>query len=420
MTDTLPTINNNNNGTTNSIIGCKRKSSSISSKNSTPSQSGFMITSFSMFVKKDDSSNNNKNNTIQKKEQQLNDDYQNEKRIKLDDVAVIDHHQDELSNFNNDEQKVPDNKFEKIKETTPIKSIIESKNNNNNNNNNDIKKEIIQKKNFKEWDWKSASKKESQHINFLESSVIIKKKAIGTKKVKVQDGLEQTVIDAGQKNVGQIVCNKCKMLYAHGTKEDEQVHKAFCKNIQSQKVFIKNWSNFKVINRFSNDDVIIMVSIDQDTSISSKLKAIKNMVDLDLGYYNNNNGNESKKKQEQVEEQDEKIFLYLDCNSKVLGVLICDRYVEKGYRIESASPVIQCTNTPTSVRCGVSRIWCLPSKRKNGIATKLMESMRTNAFYGYQLKMNEIAVTQPTSSGLSFFSKFFNTSNFLLYKINSN
>ncbi|EGC31879.1 hypothetical protein DICPUDRAFT_73130 [Dictyostelium purpureum] len=275
-----------------------------------------------------------------------------------------------------------------------------------------------QEKYVKEWDWKAASKKAFSTDQTLK---ILEPKQQKVKKTKSSSSsasslnnthLEQTVIDAGQKNVGQMVCQKCKMLYSYGSKEDEIAHQSFCNgNIQQQKVIIKNWKSLKIVNLLHNGQGIIAVNRD-DTSIISKIKQIKQIINTELGYTE-----KLKKSESNDDDDDEKLFLYLDANGRVLGCLVAER-VEKGYKIQVSSPTIECIKTPSKILCGIDRIWVLPSHRKRGIALKLIESLRSNMYYGYHLKKNEIAVTQPSTSGLSFFTKYFETDQFLLYKIN--
>ncbi|EAL67451.1 GCN5-related N-acetyltransferase [Dictyostelium discoideum AX4] len=314
----------------------------------------------------------------------------------------------------------------------------------------------IQEKHVKEWDWKAAAQvhySDNVHSKFLKPSTKSTNKstnksssssssksqtsittAVSTTIASTTPILEQTVIDAGQKNVGQMVCSKCKMLYSYGSKEDEAAHQSFCNgNIQQQKVIIKNWQSMKIVNTFPNGRSIIVVTkdnISNNSALSSKINLLKEIINIELGYaspspspssnVHNNNKNKNDNDNDNDNDDDdneEKLFLYLDSNGRVLGCLIAER-VEKGYKIESSSPTIQCSKVPTKILCGINRIWVLPSSRKRGIASKLMESLASNMYYCYHLKKHEIATTQPSTTGLLFFNNYFKTNQFLLYNIN--
>ncbi|KAM9992718.1 hypothetical protein ACTFIY_010170 [Dictyostelium cf. discoideum] len=312
----------------------------------------------------------------------------------------------------------------------------------------------IQEKHVKEWDWKAAAQvhySDNVHSKFLKPSTKSTNKStnkssssssksqqtsITTASTSIASTttttttpiLEQTVIDAGQKNVGQMVCSKCKMLYSYGSKEDEAAHQSFCNgNIQQQKVIIKNWQSMKIVNTFPNGRSIIVVTkdnISNNSALSSKINLLKEIINIELGYASpssssnvNNNNNNNNNDNDDDDDNEEKLFLYLDSNGRVLGCLIAER-VEKGYKIESSSPTIQCSKVPTKILCGINRIWVLPSSRKRGIASKLMESLASNMYYCYHLKKHEIATTQPSTTGLLFFNNYFKTNQFLLYNIN--
>ncbi|KAM9956527.1 hypothetical protein ACTFIR_003245 [Dictyostelium discoideum] len=308
----------------------------------------------------------------------------------------------------------------------------------------------IQEKHVKEWDWKAAAQvhySDNVHSKFLKPSTKSTNKstnksssssksqtsittAVSTTIASTTPILEQTVIDAGQKNVGQMVCSKCKMLYSYGSKEDETAHQSFCNgNIQQQKVIIKNWQSMKIVNTFPNGRSIIVVTkdnISNNSALSSKINLLKEIINIELGYASpspspspssNVNNNNNKNDNDDDDDNEEKLFLYLDSNGRVLGCLIAER-VEKGYKIVSSSPTIQCSKVPTKILCGINRIWVLPSSRKRGIASKLMESLASNMYYCYHLKKHEIATTQPSTTGLLFFNNYFKTNQFLLYNIN--
>ncbi|KAN0016225.1 hypothetical protein ACTFIU_006187 [Dictyostelium citrinum] len=316
----------------------------------------------------------------------------------------------------------------------------------------------IQEKHVKEWDWKAAaqvhysdnvhskflkpSNKSNKSTNKSSSSSSLSSKSQSsipttiTKITPTTPILEQTVIDAGQRNVGQMVCSKCKMLYSYGSKEDEAAHQSFCNgNVQQQKVIIKNWQSMKIVNTFPNGQSIIVVTkdnISNNSALASKINLLKEIINIELGYASSSSSSVNKVKNNDVvvvvdqkenidddkdDDNEEKLFLYLDSNGRVLGCLIAER-VEKGYKIESSSPIIQCSKVPTKILCGINRIWVLPSSRKRGIASKLMESLASNMYYCYHLKKHEIATTQPSTTGLLFFNNYFKTNQFLLYNIN--
>jgi len=69
------------------------------------------------------------------------------------------------------------------------------------------------------------------------------------------------------------------------------------------------------------------------------------------------------------------IFLYIREKS-VLGVLVAE-YIEKAFRM--IPDIIEyncCTAESTPTKCGINVVWTAMSHRKQGIATKLVDTLR--------------------------------------------
>jgi N-acetyltransferase len=65
--------------------------------------------------------------------------------------------------------------------------------------------------------------------------------------------------------------------------------------------------------------------------------------------------------------------------------------------------------------CGISRIWVNETERRRGIATKLLEAVRSNFVYGCSIAKEQLAFTQPTPDGKNFFTKYIGMEAFLVY-----
>eukprot|EP01132_Coremiostelium_polycephalum_P007598 gene7598-9342_t len=413
------------------IIGCKRKSTSSQPTTPTkpnktildyfqaitppppPAQNVVVTENIDIQLKNDkvNDINNNNNNNISKIKEiiPVNKNNELDKKLNLESTTTTLDKNNIDNNIDNDEKitkkiKLDDSKSKtltkennKIKEKTSSYDSIDSPSRKGM----DMIKMIASKSSLKEWDWKSASKK-----------VFSADESLNNNNNNIE--LEQTLIDAGQK-MGQIECKKCRMVYFIGSKEDENIHQSYCKSITTQKVVIKNWRNTcKILNTYPKDHAIVVLSSnDLHSSLRSKIKTIKDIVDLELGY--RTTSNYCKKKKNQDDEEEEKIFLYLDSNGRILGCLIAER-VEIGFRIIDTS-TLQCKKDPSKILCGISRIWTLSSHRNQGIAYKLMESLRCNMYYGFRMEKNQIAVSQPSTDGIKFFGKYFSTPNFILFDI---
>ncbi|GAM29211.1 hypothetical protein SAMD00019534_123870 [Acytostelium subglobosum LB1] len=278
-----------------------------------------------------------------------------------------------------------------------------------------------------EWDWKQSSLTafSNSPLKFFETKVAgyttpsKTNKAAAAKKKPLFDGgidLEQTFIAVGKKLVEQTICPKCRMLYSVGSKEDEQTHKKHCtESGQSPKIIIKNWRSIgKILNSFPNDEGIIsIVPGEEDNAVlKSKLESIIKMVNYELGYV-------EPSKNEVEPDNEEKFFMYMNAEGRVVGFVAAERQ-SVAHRIkendDKDDTTIQCEDQFVQVKCGVNRVWTLNSVQRQGIATKLLDSVRRNMFYRCQLDKNQLAVTTPSLSGRVFFSHYFQTQHYPLYR----
>lgn len=105
-----------------------------------------------------------------------------------------------------------------------------------------------------------------------------------------------------------------------------------------------------------------------------------------------------------------------------------------------------CSTTPEPAICGISRIWVVNMMRRQGIASRMLECLRSvhlqtcqafmshplktnghnsnlflfslhrnNFIYGSYLSKDEIAFSDPTPDGKLFATHYFGTSQFLVY-----
>ena len=73
--------------------------------------------------------------------------------------------------------------------------------------------------------------------------------------------------------------------------------------------------------------------------------------------------------------------------------------------LQSSSISINTVSNPAIM--GVSRIWTSNQNRKQGIATKLLDTARSNFLYGLIVEKKTVAFSQPTESGGNLARKWF-------------
>ncbi|RXM28272.1 N-acetyltransferase ESCO1 [Acipenser ruthenus] len=229
--------------------------------------------------------------------------------------------------------------------------------------------------------------------------------------------------DAGQKRFGAISCNMCGMLYSAANPEDEAQHLLFHNQFISAVKYV-GWKKERIVGEYPDGKIIVVLPDDPKYALK-KVEEIREMVDNDLGF-------------QQVETKcpsNTKTFLFISNDKKVTGCLIAEHIQElcgtwQGFRVidESALEGSEgdkvmferqrawcCSTTPEPAICGISRIWVFSLMRRNGIASRLLDCLRSTFIYGSYLSKEEIAFSDPTPDGKLFATRYFGTPQFLVY-----
>lgn len=108
------------------------------------------------------------------------------------------------------------------------------------------------------------------------------------------------------------------------------------------------------------------------------------------------------------------MFLYIK-NKIITGCLIAEPKTEAYKILSSFEDIDVCSRETFPIKCGISRIWVSQNSRRNGIASALMDCVRSNFCYGYILKREEMALSSPSELGKLFARKYFQTDKFFIY-----
>ncbi|XP_046386850.1 N-acetyltransferase ESCO2 [Ischnura elegans] len=237
---------------------------------------------------------------------------------------------------------------------------------------------------------------------------------------KSTDGLEQLIIDAGQKSLGPSNCPECGFYYQKGDPDEEKMHVIYhdsCKPVVKHTA----WKWERVACTFPDGRVVHVCPTDPKpwwSKVSSILEKANEDLGISLGGQLPKNAH---------------AYFYVS-NMLVLGCLIAEpirvayrmlesdrkeleRLKEPGEENAMTAPSF-CSNTPVrGSRCGINRIWVCASERRKGIASKLLDAVRATFVYGHILKLNEIAFSDPTPLGMALAVNYTKSPNFLVYKI---
>ncbi|XP_020707182.2 N-acetyltransferase eco isoform X2 [Athalia rosae] len=214
---------------------------------------------------------------------------------------------------------------------------------------------------------------------------------------------KQYQLDVGQKRFGATQCPQCGVVYQLGDPDDESSHRNYHDNWKILK--FPGWKRERVVSTdpYTSSRIILVESGDSK-NYWKKVSEILAFVDRDLGLA------ETKLS----DYQKDKIYLYIR-NREVIGVLAAE-YITAAYSmIPDLSDIDCCSSESSAVKCGVKVLWTSMTYRKQGIATKLMDTLRGNFYLGYILSIDDIAFSIPTPEGKAFAEKYTKTRSYKVY-----
>ncbi|KAK2855995.1 hypothetical protein Q5P01_004730 [Channa striata] len=246
-------------------------------------------------------------------------------------------------------------------------------------------------------------------------SCAIKERHLRRRKEK-QDN-DQLIIDAGQKQFGATTCSSCGMVYSADNPEDNFQHTQFHQHLLDSIRFV-GWKKERVVAEFW-DGKILLVMPDDPKYATKKADDVRRVADNELGF-------------QQVtlsRPTQAKTYLFVNTERMVVGCLVAEP-IRQAYRVLEQPDRHKdmtkddfmerhrawcCSTVPEQALCGISRIWVFSLARRQGIATRLLDTVRSTFTYGSHLTKEEIAFSDPTPDGKLFATKYCNTPTFLVY-----
>ncbi|GFR62924.1 N-acetyltransferase ESCO1, partial [Elysia marginata] len=228
---------------------------------------------------------------------------------------------------------------------------------------------------------------------------------------------EQMILDAGQKKFGATQCPVCGMVYCHADPEDETAHSKFHKRLLEALKY-PGWKNPRVVQEYPEDlGEVIMVMVDDPKHMRKKVDEVNQVMARELGFPENPNC---------FINRQQKVFLYV-YEKEIAGCCVAEP-IKEGYRIlpgdmdtteSSGQRPWRSSDVPEPAYVGISRLWVASSRRKTGVATKLVDCVRQWFDYGTLTPHHRLAFSDPTPDGRKFAQKYMGSNTFLVYKYNS-
>ncbi|CAK8692485.1 N-acetyltransferase ESCO1-like [Clavelina lepadiformis] len=218
---------------------------------------------------------------------------------------------------------------------------------------------------------------------------------------------KQMIIDAGQKKFGPIQCNICGMVYTVNHPYDQQQHAIYHKRFLSLLKFT-GWKRERMVASFMDGRILKIFPNDPKYAMK-KVDEIQSIIDTDLGF----------NVESSAENRSTKVtYLYVSENNQIVGCLIAES-ISYAYRLlpceASEMAAMACSSNAERVACGISRLWTYLPYRHRGIATRLLDALRSTYTLGLLLECDQIAFSDPTMDGRKFASKYCKTKQFLTY-----
>ncbi|XP_044740620.1 N-acetyltransferase ESCO2, partial [Chrysoperla carnea] len=234
-------------------------------------------------------------------------------------------------------------------------------------------------------------------------SYAVNRKNFSTRNRRIWKTLDdrQYQIDAGQRKWGVTQCPTCEVVYSQNEPEDEQRHLDFHNKVQYLR--FNGWKNEKIVG-YCNFNRARIIEVGQNDSKVwwKRITDLLFVIDRELGYSN----------LQVINSNVSKVYLYIE-NKQIHGFLSAVP-IKEGYRMIPTENVDCCSQTPSSAKCGVTRIWVASSYRRKKIATNLMNALRKSFIMGYHLTVNDLAFSTPSTSGKLFIQNYTKTNEYLI------
>ncbi|XP_071323509.1 N-acetyltransferase ESCO2 isoform X3 [Trachinotus anak] len=242
-----------------------------------------------------------------------------------------------------------------------------------------------------------------------------KERSARRRKEKQDD--DQLIIDAGQKQFGATTCSSCGMVYSADNPEDNFQHTQFHQRFLDSIKFV-GWKKERVVDEFWDGKILLVMPDDPKYAIK-KAEDVRRVADNELGF-------------QQVtlsRPTQAKTYLFINTERMVVGCLVAEP-IRQAYRVLEQPDRHKdmtkddfmerhrawcCSTVPEQALCGISRIWVFSLARRQGIATRMLDTVRSTFMYGSHLTKEEIAFSDPTPDGKLFATKYCNTPTFLVY-----
>ncbi|XP_028295304.1 N-acetyltransferase ESCO2 [Gouania willdenowi] len=242
-----------------------------------------------------------------------------------------------------------------------------------------------------------------------------KERRVRSRKEK-QDN-DQLIIDAGQKQFGATTCSSCGMIYSADNPEDNFQHTQFHQRFLDSIKYV-GWKKERVVAEFWDGKILLVMPDDPKYTVK-KAEDVRRVADSELGF----------QQLTLSQPKQARTYLFVNTERMVVGCLVAEP-IRQAFRVLEKPNVYKdmtkddfmephrawcCSTAPEPALCGISRIWVFSLARRKGVASRMLDTVRSSFTYGSHLTKKEIAFSDPTPDGKLFATKYCSTPAFLVY-----
>lgn len=234
-------------------------------------------------------------------------------------------------------------------------------------------------------------------------------------KKRKTDDMRQLFIDAGQRDFSARACKVCGMVFCPGLEPDEALHKKVHANAV-EGVEFRGFRNERVIKRFDCGSRIVCIRPDDQASHIEKAEEVRNSVEQQMGGIDCS---------ERLESRFHAYYLLISQRKRVIGYILAEE-INKAYKAlprpaveneDDEDALIMLSERAERAECGICQIWIHKNHRRKGHAKKLLDGVRESFHNGSVVPPNLCAFSQPTPMGHKLATRYFRTSEYLVYKL---
>jgi N-acetyltransferase len=217
------------------------------------------------------------------------------------------------------------------------------------------------------------------------------------------------------------------MMYVHGVQEDADDHERICVEYKLGVRLGQAWKQERVAwTQSKKGDRIIEIRPTDPVHHRKKVRQVKAIVDDELGFVSQSINKQAANQfsiiqcgQNEIENgadlYGKTAFLYIDSKSNRVVGLCTAHVIKKAFLLitqeENGIPHNNngsiCRSTvPVRAMVGVHQIWVHKSHRTKGIATYLVDAVRSRLIYGCTIPPDQVAFSSPTADGAAFAKRY--------------